>query len=102
MTVKVTQTISGAPPAAGTFTAAIPSKTRGTLGLLNISIYGATWAGTVTLQRAFDGGSTWRDVDTFTANEETQLYDNEAGVNYRIGIKSGEYSSGSVAVRLSR
>jgi len=37
-----------------------------TEGAFNISIAG-TFVATVTVQRSFDQGATWRDVDTFTA-----------------------------------
>ena len=36
-------------------------------GYFNISITG-TWAGTLTVQRSFDSGSTWYDVDQWTSN----------------------------------
>ena len=66
----------------------------------NISISG-TWAGTVTLQRSFDGGTTYVDVETFTANAEKTGSEVEGGVDYRLGIKTGEYTSGSAKLRLS-
>lgn len=97
----VSTTISGAPPSAGTWTSAISSTHQNPSGFLNISVYGAAWAGTVYLQRTFDSGTTWYDVTTFTKNAQKALVDQEAGVRYRIGMKSGGYTSGSVAVRLS-
>jgi hypothetical protein len=98
----VTKTISSAPPAAGTWTGAIAPLGQSGNGFLNISVYGATWSGTVTLQRSFDDGVSWYDITTFTANRQKALVDREGGVRYRIGMKNGAYSSGSVAVRLSR
>lgn len=90
--------------AENTFTSAIsPARKVGAYfpeGYLNVSISG-TWSGTVTLQRSFDSGSTWVDVETFTANDEGYLYDKERGILYRIGIKTGEYTSGTAVVRLS-
>jgi len=68
-------------------------------GHFNISISG-TWAGTVTAQRSFDGGSTWLDVDTFTSNYEGVGFDAEDTL-YRLGIKTGDYTSGTAVVRLS-
>lgn len=65
----------------------------------NVSIWGAAWVATVTLQRSFDG-STWLDVETFTANEEVVVDEAEAGVQYRIGTKDGDYTSGSVSLRI--
>jgi hypothetical protein len=67
----------------------------------NISISG-TWAGTVTVQRSFDGGSTWFDVATWTENTEEYGLEPERGVYYRVGIKTGEFTSGTAAVRLSQ
>ena len=98
---SVTATIAAAPPVAGSWTGAISSTYKNPNGHLNIGVYGATWAGTVYLQRSFDGGTTWQDVTTFISNAQKALVDTESGNTYRIGIKSGGYSSGSVAVRLS-
>jgi len=66
----------------------------------NLSISG-TWAGTVTLQRSFDG-QTWQDVETFTANAERVGDDPEKNINYRVGFKTGEYTSGTASVRISQ
>jgi len=38
-------------------------------GYFNLSVSG-TWAGTLTVQRSWDSGDTWLDVDTFIANKE--------------------------------
>jgi hypothetical protein len=67
----------------------------------NVSISG-TWAGTVTLQRSFNGGSTWLDVASYTANAELSVDTVEASVLWRIGIKSGNYTSGAAVLRLSQ
>lgn len=68
---------------------------------LNISISG-TWAGTVTLQRRFGSSDDARDVTdgSWIVNIEKSLYDHEEGVEYRIGIKTGDYTSGTANVRL--
>ena len=71
------------------------------LGYFNISISG-TWAGTVTVQRSFDSGSTWFDVATWTDNTQEYGFEPERGVYYRIGMKLGGYSSGSPVLRLSQ
>lgn len=99
----VEQTISSSPGSGGTWTSAISStwKSEGE-GYLNISISGSSWSATVTLQRSFSGSEAWHDVETWTANAEQYLVDRERGVIYRIGVKNGEYTSGSVAVRLSK
>ena len=89
MSISVTASIS----AQNTFTDKL--DVRGHFGL---SISG-TWAGTVTVQRTFDNGSTWHDVDTFTANTETYGFD-PISCRYRVGIKAGEYTSGTAVVAL--
>lgn len=83
--------------AAGTFTTTIRMPNR-----FNVSISG-TWAGTVYLQRSFDTGTTWLDVDSFTTNIETTVDDPQTGgPYYRIGMKNGGYTSGTVVLRLTK
>ncbi|MBY0587101.1 hypothetical protein K2X85_07985 [bacterium] len=67
----------------------------------NLSVSG-TWAGTVTLQRSFDSGATWLDVYSTTANVETVVDNAETGVLWRLGIKSGNFTSGTAVCRLSQ
>jgi len=67
----------------------------------NISISGSPWVGTVTLQRSFDGQN-WLDVEAFTANTERVGDDPEKSTYYRLGFKTGEYSSGTATVRISQ
>lgn len=69
-------------------------------GYMNISISG-TWVGTITLQRSFDSGSTWYDVETWTSNTQQSLTEGERGVQYKIGIDTGDYTSGTANVRLA-
>jgi hypothetical protein len=78
-------------------------------GRLNISIVGNSFSGTVTLQRqyldAVESGpfeDAWLDVKTYTANDEEYLEEVSRAVIYRIGVKTGDFSGTSVAVRLSR
>ena len=71
------------------------------VGYFNISISG-TWAGTVTAQRSFDSGSTWYDVNTWTSNTEEYGFEPERDVQYRVGIKTGQFISGTCVVRLSQ
>lgn len=66
----------------------------------NVSISG-TWAGTITLQRSFNGQD-WKDVATFITNAEQVGDDPEENIYYRIGFKAGEYTSGTASVRLSQ
>lgn len=70
-------------------------------GGFNLSISG-TFSATVTVQRSFDQGSTWRDVDTFTAPIETFGTDPEPVVVYRAGVKTGDFTSGTVDIRIGR
>jgi hypothetical protein len=70
-------------------------------GKFNLSLSG-TWEGTVTVQRSFDNGTTWVDVKTYTANTEQVGEEPEPTVFYRFGVKTGEYTSGTVVGRLSR
>lgn len=70
-------------------------------GGFNLSLSG-TWSATVHVQRSFDTGATWVDVDNFTANTEQTGTEPEAYVLYRVGVKTGNYTSGTVKARLSR
>lgn len=92
----VQQVISGA----NLFTEAVlPRKVSRFPGYMNISISG-TFVGTVMLQRSFDKGVTWLDHTSYTVTTETSLSDQEIGVYYRLGIKTGGYTSGSATCRL--
>jgi len=66
----------------------------------NVSVSG-TWAGIVTLQRSFDGIN-WYDVFQFTANDQKVGDDPEENIDYRVGFKAGDYTSGSALVRISQ
>lgn len=68
-------------------------------GYFNLSISG-TWAATVTVQRSIDN-ATWVDVDTFTANSEEVGFEPEL-MWYRVGVKTSEFTSGTVVLRLGR
>lgn len=70
-------------------------------GFFNLSVQG-TWVGTLTIQRSFDSGVTWKDINVFTSNIETWDQEVESGVLYRIGFKAGQYTSGTANVRISR
>lgn len=69
-------------------------------GYLNLSISG-TWSATVWLQRTFDNGTTWLDVKSYTANAQEAVEDYEKAVKYRLFVKTGGFSSGTIALRLS-
>lgn len=87
--------------AQNTFTDAITPTAKGRSGYLNISVSG-TWVGTVTLQRRYGSSGTYFDVITWSANVETALQDREFQVQYRLGIKTGEFTSGTAVLRLGR
>ena len=72
-------------------------------GYFNVSISG-TWTGTITVQRSWDLGSTWLDVDSWTANiEEYGLEPEHTNVvYYRIGAKTNALTNGSAILRLSQ
>ena len=90
------QVASASLTAANTYTAPVR-----VLGEANIWISG-TWAGTITLQATYDEGATWIDVQNYTGNVVDVLYEPEVGIEYRIGFKSGEYTSGTSIVRISQ
>ena len=78
--------------AQNTFTDAVKNE-----GYFNISIWG-TFAATVVVQRSTDA-SNWRDVDSFTVPIETSGFDPEF-MYYRVGVKTGDFTSGTVNVRI--
>lgn len=78
----------------------IPRSDKGH-GRLNMSISG-TFVATVTLQRRFADDQTPKAVNTYTATAEQSVVDYEPGVEYRVGVATGGYTSGSVSLRLSK
>ena len=67
-------------------------------GDFSLSISGLSDS-TVTVQRSFDGGSNWADVDTFTSSYEGNGYE-AVGAQYRAGVKTGDYGSDTVVISL--
>ena len=88
MTTVVTQAIS----AQNTFTDGYRLE-----GGFNVSISGA-FVATVTVQRSPDN-TNWFDVNSFNAPIEVSGSDPEF-LYYRVGVKTGDYTSGTVNVRL--
>lgn len=76
------------------------SQSAKVVGYFNLSLSG-TWVATVTVQRSFDN-STWLDVSNFTSNTEEYGLEPEHDVYYRFGVKTGNYTSGTVVGRLSQ
>jgi hypothetical protein len=71
-----------------------------TSGVLNpiVAFARAGNTATVSVQRSPDGIN-WFDVNTYTAPIEGTGFDPEFNF-YRIGVKTGDYTSGTVDVRL--
>jgi len=66
----------------------------------NVSITGIAGGTEVTVQRQTGvDGTTFTDVDSFTADTETYGYEPEL-VLYKIGVKTGDFGSGTCKVRL--
>jgi hypothetical protein len=66
-------------------------------------VISGTWSATVTLQRSVVEPGDWTDVTTYTANTTIAIddtLDNQI-VYYRIGVKTGEFTSGTAAIQLS-
>lgn len=73
------------------------------IGDFNFSIVASTspaFAGTVTVQRSSDG-TNWRDVDTWVNVSSEEVGYDPMKMYYRAGIKTGEYTSGSVVLTLN-
>lgn len=64
----------------------------------SLSVAGDAFSGTVTLQRRLGDGNI-RTVTTWTADAEKSYVFDEAG-DIRMGVKTGEFTSGSVALRI--
>lgn len=69
------------------------------IGWFNLSISG-TFVATVSVQRSIDK-STWMDVDSFTAATEQVGMEPEI-IWYRVGVKTGGFTSGSAVIRLGQ
>ena len=70
-------------------------------GQFNLSLSGV-WTAPVTVQRSYDSGTNWMDVETFASNTEMVGMETQANILYRVGVKLGEYTTGLVEARLSQ
>ena len=61
-----------------------------------------TWVGTVTLQKSYDKGTTWLDYYTATSNTSVEITEVGDGVYFRAGFKTGDYTSGTANMLLSK
>ena len=68
--------------------------------LFSVSVQG-TFTATVTLQKTYDGGTNWYDVETFTSAGEWWGTEPEGSI-YRIGVKTGEYTIGTIYTRIGK
>ena len=99
---SVGQTVSSNITAQNTFTNTIRVTGVDTARSFTVSLTD-TWVATATLQRSFDDGASWIDVTDYTTNT-TATYDDGLDnqiVLYRIGVKTGNYTSGTVAASLN-
>ena len=68
---------------------------------LDLSLRGS-FVANVSLQRSSDEGVTWQDVEIYTSPLEVQSHSLARPNLYRIGIKTGDYTSGSASGKLER
>jgi hypothetical protein len=92
MSFAVTASIS----AQNTFTNAIDVQ-----GYFSLSVADLAGGTIATVQRRLNSAGTWRDVEAYTSDIETYGFEPEP-VQYRVGVKTGEYGSGTAVVRLGR
>jgi len=71
-------------------------------GNFHLSLSGLTDTGTVVhVQRSYDGGSTWKDIEKFTKDAEV-IGEEAEGAHYRFGVKTGNYVAGPIEGRLAQ
>lgn len=95
------QRVSANISAANTFTNTIEVTGTGESRRFAIMITG-TWSATVTLQRSVGVTGNWVDVTSYTTNQATTYADSldNQTVFYRLGVKSGAFTSGTVVATL--
>lgn len=59
-----------------------------------------TFDATITLQKTYDSGTTWFDVERFVGPDSDVSIEVPENLQVRIGVKTGEFVSGSAYVRL--
>lgn len=75
-----------------------PRRVSYLLKPFSLSVSG-TFVATVFIQRSFDE-TNWHDVASYTTPTEDAGFE-PVGASYRVGVKTGGYTSGTVNVRLS-
>ena len=90
------QTVTDAFSSENDFSATIEVTGVGETRRFSFTISG-TFSATVTIQRSFDDGGSWLDVNNYTTAQSTSYLDSldNSIVLYRIGIKTGNYTSGT-------
>lgn len=98
---SIGQTVQTSLTAADQFTNEIRVTGVGASRSFTITLTG-TWTATVTLQRSVGEPGAWVDVATYTANTTTPYVDalDNQIIYYRIGIKAGDYTSGTAVASL--
>ena len=79
-------------------------KSRTSSGYMDLAITG-TWVGTITVQKRYERGGVYTDpidVADYTVNSAELIEDHVWGVEYRIGFRTGDYTSGTAVARLDR
>lgn len=99
--VSVGQTVASSISAANIFTNKIKVEGSGSVRSFSAIVSG-TFVATITYQRSFDEGTSWFDVGTVGVGT-TAINDGLDGqtIWYRIGIKTGQYTSGTANVSLA-
>ena len=59
-----------------------------------------TFVATITAQRSFDDGIKWRTLRTLTGEDELDAEAPIPGTSWRIGVFSGDYTSGTINLRV--
>ena len=71
-----------------------------TNSLFNLSIWG-TFVATVTIQKKLrdEDSTAWRDLQSFTTATE-QIIQSVGPWEYRVGVKTGDFTSGTVNIAM--
>lgn len=95
---NVTRSVS----ADNTFSDTIEVTGVGSTRAFTIVVSG-TFVATWHLQQSFDGGSSWLDVSSSTTTSSSSYNDGltNSTVLYRVGVKTGNYTSGTLVMSLS-
>lgn len=97
------QTVSSSISAQNTFTSSIRVTGVTSSRTFTVNISG-TWVATVSLQRSIGDENNWEDTSTtYVANTVTTFSDglDNQIVYYRLGVKTGNYTSGTVVASLT-